>query len=857
MRSGPASSACCLATSGPGGIHLLNGLYDAKLDGAPVLAITGLQFHDLIHTYTQQDVELDKLFIDVAVYNARVMGPAHTANVTELACRTALAYRGVAHVTMPVDMQSMPCTADARSERNIPNHVSKVMARAGTFRTRRACSEAAAVLNAGSKITILAGRGALGAARELAADRRPARCAGGQAAARQGGAGGRPCALASAGSGCSAPAPAQDALEGCDTLLIVGSSFPYIEFYPKPGKARAVQIELDPKRIGLRYPVEAPLVGDSRTVLRLLMPMLERKEDRSFLEGAQADMTEWRAMMHERGTRTDMPMKPQVVAHELNKLLRDDAIVVTDSGTITTWAARHVDMRGDMKFSCSGNLATMACGLPYAMAAAVAYPSRQVVAFVGDGGLTMLMGELATCVKYKLDVKIIVIKNNSLGQIKWEQMVFLGNPEFGCDLQPIDFVGIARGLRRPGLCRRRAGRVRRRAEKGAGDARAGADRGHGRPQRAADAAEGDPASGGPSGREPGSRNARRWPHRPDDRRRRDPRAGMSRAAQTVVITGASAGVGRATARKFAARGARLGLIARGTEGLTKAAEEARGLGGSALAIPADVADADAVEAAAAAVEDRFGPIDVWVNVAMATVFAPVADLTAEEFRRATEVTYLGCVHGTLAALRRMRPRNRGTIVQVGSALAYRAIPLQAPYCAAKFAIRGFTDSLRCELLHDKCDVHLTMVQMPALNTPQFTWARNKTGRRPQPVPPIFQPEVAARAIVFAANARRREVWVGWPSVKAIVAQRLIPGWLDRYLAKYGYESQMSSEPADPSAPDNLFAPLPGDFGAHGRFDKEASYLCSQLPLTRHRGAVGLAALALGLGTAVLIGRRGR
>jgi len=433
----------CLATSGPGGIHLLNGLYDAKLDGAPVLAITGLQFHDLIGTYTQQDVELDKLYMDVAVYNSRIMGPAHTRNVTELACRTAMAYRGVAHVTMPVDMQSMPCTADARSERNIPNHVSMVMAESAHVPGEAHLRQAAELLNAGTKVTILAGRGALKASRELAqiADLLAAPVA-------------KPLlgkgsladdhAHSVGGVGLLGTRAGQDALEGCDTLLIVGSSFPYIEFYPKPGKARAVQIEIDPKRMGLRCPVEVPLVGDSRTVLSRLIPMLERKTDRRFLEAMQAEMTEWRAMMHERGTRTDSPMKPQVVTHELNKLLRDDAIVATDSGTITTWAARHIDMRGDMMFACSGNLATMACGLPYAMAAAVAHPGRQVVAVVGDGGLTMLMGELATCVKYKLDVKIIVIKNNTLGQIKWEQMVFLGNPEFGCDLQPIDFVGIAR-----------------------------------------------------------------------------------------------------------------------------------------------------------------------------------------------------------------------------------------------------------------------------------------------------------------------------------------------------------------------------------------------------------------------------
>jgi pyruvate dehydrogenase (quinone) len=253
--------------------------------------------------------------------------------------------------------------------------------------------------------------------------------------------------------------PSQDAIESCDTLLIVGSSFPYVEFYPEPGQARAVQIDLDAARIGLRYPVEAGLVGDSARVLEALLPLLEAKPDRSFLETAQAGMAEWRALMEERGTRQDMPMKPQVVTHELNKLLRDDAIVLTDSGTVTTWAARHLDMRGDMKFTCSGTLASMACGVPYAIAAALAFPQRQVVAVVGDGGFAMLLGELATCAKYNLDIKIVVIDNRSLGQIKWEQMVFLGNPEYGCELQPVDFAAVARGfglggvtIEEPGQC---------------------------------------------------------------------------------------------------------------------------------------------------------------------------------------------------------------------------------------------------------------------------------------------------------------------------------------------------------------------------------------------------------------------
>lgn len=435
----------CLATSGPGGIHLLNGLYDAKLDGASVLAITGLQYHDLIATQTQQDVELDKLFMDVAVYNARIMGGAHVQNVVALACRTALTRRGVAHLTMPVDLQSEDVEADARSPRNVPDHVSDLLALGARLPGERQLERAAAVLNEGKKVCILAGQGALGARGQLLelADR-----LGAPVAKALLGKGAIPddSEFSTGGVGLLGTKASQQALEDCDTLLIVGSSFPYIEFYPKPGQARAVQIDLDPARIGLRYPVEAALVGDSARVLDELLPRLEAKRDRSFLESAQKEMLAWRELMQERGTRTDMPMKPQVVTWELDRLLTDDAIVATDSGTITTWVARNVTMRADRKFSCSGNLATMACGVPYAIAAALAYPQRQVVAVVGDGGFTMLLGELATCVKYRANVKIVVIRNDSLGQIKWEQMVFLGNPEYACELQPIDFVTVARGF---------------------------------------------------------------------------------------------------------------------------------------------------------------------------------------------------------------------------------------------------------------------------------------------------------------------------------------------------------------------------------------------------------------------------
>jgi short-subunit dehydrogenase len=316
-------------------------------------------------------------------------------------------------------------------------------------------------------------------------------------------------------------------------------------------------------------------------------------------------------------------------------------------------------------------------------------------------------------------------------------------------------------------------------------------------------------------------------------------------SETVVLTGAAAGVGRATARAFGRSGANIVLVARHRESLEAAQREIEQAGGHALVFPADVADADALDAAAEAAEREFGAIDIWVNCAMATIFSRFVDITPDEYRRATEVTYLGYVYGTMAALRRMRRRNRGTIVQVGSALAYRAIPLQSAYCGAKFAIRGFTDSIRSELLHEGSKVHLTMVQMPALNTPQFDWALNKTGRRPQPVPPIFQPEVAAEAIVFAAHARRREVYVGWPTVKAILANKVIPGLLDRYLAKAGYDGQLTDAPDPAGRPANLFDPVPRDHGAHGRFDALAKPHSLQLWLSRQRNVL----LAAGAGLA--------
>jgi short-subunit dehydrogenase len=316
-------------------------------------------------------------------------------------------------------------------------------------------------------------------------------------------------------------------------------------------------------------------------------------------------------------------------------------------------------------------------------------------------------------------------------------------------------------------------------------------------------------------------------------------------AKVVVITGASAGVGRATAREFAKSGCNVALIARDQRRLDEAANELRSLGVRTAAHSADVTEFQALEQAASEIERELGPIDVWVNNAMATIFAPVHMITPEEFRRSTEVTYLGQVHGTMIALSHMRPRNRGTIVNVGSALSYRAIPLQSAYCGAKFAVRGFTDSLRSELLHDGVNVRLTMVHLPAVNTPQFDWALNKMQRRPQPVPPIFQPEVPARAIVFAAFHPRREVWVGMPTVKTILGNRIAPALLDHVLAKIGYSGQLTQEQKPADAPSNLFESVPGSYGAHGRFDDRAESRSWEFFTSRHRDAVvgGLALAA--------------
>ena len=432
----------CLATSGPGAIHLLNGLYDAKMDGAPVLALTGQTYHDLLGTQYQQEVDLLALFDDVALYNQQVMGAGHVRALVDAGCRAALSHRGVAHITCPVDLQEQSVGDDEKSEKKIENHTSSVWQPPIVVPCADALRAAADVLNAGRKTVILAGQGALGAGDELEqlADVMAAPIVKpllGKAAVPD------DSPYTTGGIGLLGTEPSEVALEQCDTLLMVGTSFPYMEFYPKHDQCRGVQIDREPSRIGLRFPIEVGLCGDAKATLQVLLPLIRRRADRSFLEQAQQGMKEWRELMDGRAHREDMPLKPQVVASTLNDLLADDAIISTDSGTITTWVARHIHVKRGQMFSCSGNLATMAPALPYTIAAQIAYPNRQCVAFVGDGGFTMLMGEFATAVKYRLPIKVVIVKNNVLGQIKWEQMVFLGNPEYGVQLEPIDFVRFA------------------------------------------------------------------------------------------------------------------------------------------------------------------------------------------------------------------------------------------------------------------------------------------------------------------------------------------------------------------------------------------------------------------------------
>jgi pyruvate dehydrogenase (quinone) len=431
----------CVATSGPGAIHLLNGLYDAKADNTPVIAITGTTYSDLMNSSYQQDVNLLQLYSDVAVYNGMISVPEQAEMAVDIACRTALAQRGVGHLTMPIDIQEKKLSSGKYSRHNVAYHTSDVYS-AETIPSHSLIKKAAKILNTGSRVVILVGQGALGASDEVIA------------VAEKSGAPVVKALLGKAvipddnqyslgGLGLLGTTPSSDAMSEADTLLMVGTSFPYIDYLPKPGQARGIQIDIKPEKIGLRYPVEIGLVGDSKLILSALLPLVNQKDDLEFLKSKQKAMKHWNRLLEEKSTRTDKPIKPQVIAKAVSEELEDNAIISADCGTNTSWAARYIDIRKGMKFSVSGTLSSMANGLPYAIAAQIAFPERQSIAFVGDGGLTMLMGEFATAVQYNLPIKVIVIKNNTLGMIRWEQMGFLGNPEFGVEFSPIDWVKFA------------------------------------------------------------------------------------------------------------------------------------------------------------------------------------------------------------------------------------------------------------------------------------------------------------------------------------------------------------------------------------------------------------------------------
>jgi pyruvate dehydrogenase (quinone) len=435
----------CLATSGPGGTNLLTGLYDAKLDQLPVLAITGMQYHDLVHTFTQQDVDLTRVFTDVALYNATVHDAAHIQNVASLACRSALAGRGVAHVSIANDTQEQPVEEGERSRRNRPGHVPNRWFAPRLLPDEGQLDRAVELLEKARRVAILAGRGALGAREELA--RTADLLAAPVAKALLG-----KTAMAdthphsTGGIGILGTAPSQTIMKECDALLIVGSTFPYIEYYPEPGSARAVQIDENAQRIGLRYPVEAGLVGDAAATLRLLNERLGRKEDRSFLQRAQEGMAEWREKLTRMEEDAGTPLKPAAVVSAFGKRIAENGVLITDSGQNTELAARHIDLGTENSFAVSGALASMASGVPFAVAAGIAEPGRPLYAVAGDGGLAMQLGEFSTAVRHNLSLKLLVIQNEMLNQIAWEQMMFLGNPQFACELAPIDFAMAAAAM---------------------------------------------------------------------------------------------------------------------------------------------------------------------------------------------------------------------------------------------------------------------------------------------------------------------------------------------------------------------------------------------------------------------------
>jgi pyruvate dehydrogenase (quinone)/pyruvate oxidase len=433
----------CFATAGPGAIHLANGLLDARMEGVPLLAVTGMTYHDLIGTHYLQDYDTDYLYSNLAAYNQRIMGPEHIHNVLDLACRTALSHRAPVHVAFPIDYQAADASDLMRYKRNVPGHTTTAYSPPILTPPEAELRRAAEVLRGRTKPAILAGQGARGAGAELA---QLAEVLGAPVAKASLG---KDCLpddhpYATGGIGVIGTRPTQEAMESCDAFVIVGSSMPYIEFLPQPGQAVCVQIDDRPERIGLRHPADVGLVGDAKATLQALLPHLRRNEDRSFIEQAQQRIAEWWQLMEQRGTRTETPMKPQVVAWHLAEALDDDAIVCGDSGQVTYWVTQ-MRLRGRQRFVYSGTNCSMAAALPYAIGAQTAYPDRQVIAFTGDGSLTMQMGDLLTLMQHELPVKVICFKNNSLGLIKWEQMVFLGNPEYGVDFAPADFVKIAEG----------------------------------------------------------------------------------------------------------------------------------------------------------------------------------------------------------------------------------------------------------------------------------------------------------------------------------------------------------------------------------------------------------------------------
>jgi len=430
----------CVATSGPGAIHLLNGLYDAKLDNTPVIAITRTTYSDMMNSNYQQDVNLIQLFSDVSVYNSMINVPEQAEMVVDFACRTALSRRGVSHITIPIDIQERKLKGDY-SRHKVAGHTSDIY-NPLILPDKKLIEDAAYILNSGERVVILAGQGALGAEDELVS------------VAQKLGAPIVNALLGKAvvpddnsysigGIGLLGTGPASDAMSEADTLFMIWTSFPYIDYLPRPGQARGIQIDIKQEKVGVRYPVDIGLVGDSKLTLSALIPLLHQKTNLEFLKSKQEAMKNWNKLIKERSSRTDRPIKPQYIADILSDELEDNAIISVDSGTITTWAARHINLRKGMKFSVSGTLASMACSLPYAIAAKIAFPDRQSIAFVGDGGFAMLMGEFATAVQYDLPIKVFVIKNNTLGMIRWEQMAFLGNPEFGVEFTPIDFAKFA------------------------------------------------------------------------------------------------------------------------------------------------------------------------------------------------------------------------------------------------------------------------------------------------------------------------------------------------------------------------------------------------------------------------------